>query len=312
MDKYEKQKHLGAGAFGSAWLICRKTDGQRLVAKEVNIEGLSDEDRAVARQEASVLRRLNHPNIIAMHEDFIESNNLVIVMEFAGGGDLAQMLKGLKGGRLSEERVLDLFLQVCLGMEHVHSQNFLHRDIKPANILLTSDSPPKIKLADFGVARVLSANTLVAKTVIGTPHYLSPEMVDSKGYNQKSDVWAMGCVLYEMMALKHAFGGNNIMAVVLKIMQGSPEPLPPMYSKHVKALTDLMLSVEPSSRPSVADVLAHPALQKFLASSKTRDDTASGGARQQPRGGAGGESASAHRGSSLEPGRKEGAVAQAR
>jgi NIMA (never in mitosis gene a)-related kinase len=129
---------------------------------------------------------------------------------------------------------LDLFVQICLALKHVHDRKILHRDLKTQNIFLTKKD--LIKLGDFGIARVLHNTNELAKTAIGTPYYLSPEICENKPYNNKSDIWSLGCILYEMATLRHAFEAGDMKGLVLKILRGSYPPLPTWYSKDLRTL----------------------------------------------------------------------------
>eukprot|EP00291_Cryptomonas_curvata_P003561 CAMPEP_0172184954 /NCGR_PEP_ID=MMETSP1050-20130122/19882_1 /TAXON_ID=233186 /ORGANISM="Cryptomonas curvata, Strain CCAP979/52" /LENGTH=212 /DNA_ID=CAMNT_0012858849 /DNA_START=144 /DNA_END=778 /DNA_ORIENTATION=- len=207
-DNYEQIRQIGAGAMGFAYLVRRRSDGQSLVKKRISLAGLQDEDRSKAMQEADCLRSLKHPNIIELCEAFTENDDLCIIMEYADGGDLAKYIKDARPNLLGEDKVLDIFAQACRGLEHVHRARIIHRDIKSANILLTAGG--SVKLADFGVARILSSQTMLANTCIGTPYYLSPEICEGRGYDEKADIWSLGCVLYELATLAHAFAAPNL------------------------------------------------------------------------------------------------------
>ena len=122
------------------------------------------------------------------------------------GGDLFQVIQSANGRHFKEDLILDWFIQIALALKHVHDNNILHRDLKTQNIFVTKQNI--IKLGDFGIAKVLSTGKEFAKTVIGTPYSLSPEICEDEPYNQKSDIWALGCVLYELTTLKHAFEGQ--------------------------------------------------------------------------------------------------------
>lgn len=278
MNSYNRIKKIGAGAMGCAHLISRKTDGAMLVVKEINVASLGEKERQEAMLEVEVHRQLRHPNIVLLHEAFIEAGNLFIVMEFADAGDLSQLIRNAKGRRFKEEKILDLFGQICLGMHHIHSLNILHRDLKTANILLTRAG--HIKLADFGIARVMSSETQMATTMIGTPYYLSPEICEDKPYNHKSDLWSLGCVLYELVTLKHAFEGNSLPALVMNIIKGEHPSIPDGYSRDLSNVISAMLQKNPDARPDIIEILGQPFLkQRLPASSLPTELRGSGGTR---------------------------------
>ncbi|XP_047737422.1 serine/threonine-protein kinase Nek8 isoform X3 [Hyalella azteca] len=154
--------------------------------------------------EVRVLSILRHPFIIHYHNSFNHDSSLMIVMEYAAGGNLQSFLQSrLPSNFLQEQHAVDLFTQMTLGLQHIHRQNILHRDLKPQNIFM--DITHKyLKIGDFGISKILSSKSK-AFTVVGTPCYLSPELCQNKPYNKKSDVWALGCILYELLTLKMAF-----------------------------------------------------------------------------------------------------------
>jgi NIMA (never in mitosis gene a)-related kinase 1/4/5 len=138
-------------------------------------------------------------------------------------------------------------------MKYVHDRKILHRDLKTQNIFLTANGD--IKIGDFGIARVLQDTYDCAQTAIGTPYYLSPEICQEKPYNQKSDIWSLGCILYELVTLKHAFDANSMKGLVLKILRGSYPSIPTTYSQELRDLISEMLTRDPAKRPSVKKIL---------------------------------------------------------
>lgn len=154
-------------------------------------------------------------------------------MDYADGGDLYALIGRHKKKRklLAESEVISIFAQICLAIQHVHSRKILHRDLKTQNVFLTKQK--KVQLGDFGISRVLQNTYDCAKTAIGTPYYLSPEICQEKPYNHKSDVWSLGCILYEMLTLNHAFDSNSMKGLILKIMRGMYPPISKKYSKFI-------------------------------------------------------------------------------
>ncbi|KFQ25272.1 Serine/threonine-protein kinase Nek1, partial [Merops nubicus] len=184
---------------------------------------------------------------------FTENGCLYIVMDYCEGGDLFKKINAQKGVLFSEDQILDWFVQICLALKHIHDRKILHRDIKSQNIFLTRDGT--IQLGDFGIARVLNSTAELARTCIGTPYYLSPEICQNKPYNNKSDIWALGCVLYEMCTLKHAFEAGNMKNLVLKIISGPFPPVSVHYSYDLRNLLSQLFKRNPRNRPSVNSIL---------------------------------------------------------
>uniref|UniRef100_A0A1B6CD91 non-specific serine/threonine protein kinase n=1 Tax=Clastoptera arizonana TaxID=38151 RepID=A0A1B6CD91_9HEMI len=147
---------------------------------------------------------LNHPNVIKYIHSFLNDDCLVIIMEYATKGTLNDYLNQQKGKLLSQEKILHIFGQLCLALQYLHSKNILHRDITTNNILLTGCYQHVIKLSDFGLSKVLSSKSRNS-SLVGTPCYLSPELCQGRAYGIHSDIWALGCVLYNMCTLKQAF-----------------------------------------------------------------------------------------------------------
>ena len=153
-------------------------------------------------QEAGILKNLNHVNIVAYKESFLGQNNLTIIMEYCEVGDLGYHIKRKiqQGQTFTEQEVFHWFIQICMALEYVHGRKIIHRDIKTQNVFLTGGKT--IKVGDFGISKVLDSTSMVAMTVVGTPYYMPPEACQSNPYTSKSDVWALGIILYELCALK--------------------------------------------------------------------------------------------------------------
>nr|XP_014127393.1 serine/threonine-protein kinase Nek1 isoform X3 [Zonotrichia albicollis] len=260
MDKYIKVRKIGEGSFGKAILVRAKENGQQYVIKEINISKMSHKEREESRREVAVLANMKHPNIVLYRESFEENGCLYIVMDYCEGGDLFKKINAQKGILFSEDQILDWFVQICLALKHIHDRKILHRDIKSQNIFLTKDGT--IQLGDFGIARVLNSTAELARTCIGTPYYLSPEICQNKPYNNKSDIWALGCVLYEMCTLKHAFEAGNMKNLVLKIISGPFPPVSMHYSYDLRNLLSQLFKRNPRNRPSVNSILEKNFLAK--------------------------------------------------
>nr|XP_045606782.1 uncharacterized protein LOC123763609 [Procambarus clarkii] len=253
MEDYRILHQLGLGSYGSAHLALHIPSDTKCVIKEINISHMSPKEIEEARREVKVLSSLSHPYITQFRASCEEDGRLMIAMDYCGGGDLHTIISSRKGVLFPEDRILDWFVQLCLAVKYIHDRKILHRDIKSQNIFLTDDG--KIRLGDFGIAKVLNSTSDLARTCIGTPYYLSPEMCENKPYNNKSDIWALGCVLYEMITLKHAFEANNMKALILKIVKGIYQPVSTRYSRDLRLLLGQIFQREPQVRPSISVIL---------------------------------------------------------
>jgi len=178
-------------------------------------------------------------------------------MEYCDGGDLSQYLNINQqlNKYLPEDKIWRFFINICLGLSHIHAKKILHRDMKCMNMFMYKDGT--IKIGDLGVAKVLM-QTQFAKTFIGTPYYLSPEICEEKPYNEKSDIWALGCILYEICTFKHPFNATNQAALIMKILKGKYDPIPKEYSVDLSKMLELILQKNHYKRPTVIQLLTHP------------------------------------------------------
>lgn len=233
---------------------------------------MSEEERRETLREARVLEVLNHPNIVRFREVYkTKKGKLCIVMDYADGGDLQGDVKRRhkekeasgKLNYMTEDEVLDRFTQICLAIKHVHDKKILHRDLKSQNIFLTKKG--LVKLGDFGISRVLSNTKSKAKTVVGTPYYLSPEIIQSQPYSFKSDIWSLGVLLYEMCALCPPFNAQSLHQLATKIVAGNYPKIPSHFSKNMNDLVSSLLTINPTKRPNVHEILKVPIVEKRIA-----------------------------------------------
>ncbi|XP_059098247.1 serine/threonine-protein kinase Nek8-like isoform X1 [Tigriopus californicus] len=264
MDNYQRIRVVGRGAFGTVYLCKRLIDGKAVIIKEIPVEGMTKNDRLATMNEVRILALLDHPNIIEYYENFIQDQAMMIVMEFAAGGTLHDLIEKQANAEeyMEEAEIAHLFAQIIMPMKMVHCRQILHRDLKTQNIFLTK-TMDHIKIGDFGISKILTSKSK-AFTVVGTPCYISPELCEGKAYNQKSDVWALGCILYEMCTLKRAFEAPTLPALVLKIMRGKFNPIPSHYSTSLRDFLGSLLAVDPIQRPTLGMLMAHPWLAPTL------------------------------------------------
>ncbi|NWZ27993.1 NEK3 kinase, partial [Asarcornis scutulata] len=261
MEGYEVLKVLGEGSFGRALLVHHKITDQKYAMKEIRLP-MSSSDVENSRKEAILLAKMKHPNIVAYKESFEADGHLYIVMEYCDDGDLMEKIKHQRGKLFPEDMILHWFVQMCLGVKHIHDKCVLHRDIKSKNVFLTQNG--KVKLGDFGSARLLAHPGAYACTYVGTPYYVPPEIWESMPYNNKSDIWSLGCILYELCTLTHPFQAKSWKHLILKICRGSYNPLPCHYSYELQYLIKQMFKRNPKDRPSASTILKRSCLAKFI------------------------------------------------
>ncbi|XP_034128288.1 serine/threonine-protein kinase Nek8 [Drosophila guanche] len=255
LANYNKVRVVGQGSFGIAILYRRKSDGHQIVFKQINLSELTPPGRDLAMNEVDVFSKLHHPNIVSYLGSFIKDNTLLIEMEYADGGTLAQIIAERQGLHHFPERyIIAVFEQVSSAINYMHSENILHRDLKSANVFLNRRGI--VKLGDFGISKIMNTK-IHAQTVLGTPYYFSPEMCEGKEYDNKSDIWALGCILGEMCCLKKTFAATNLSELVTKIMAGNYTPVPSGYTSGMCSLMSNLLQVEAARRPTASEVLVY-------------------------------------------------------
>ncbi|XP_049612423.1 serine/threonine-protein kinase Nek2 [Syngnathus scovelli] len=262
MYDYEVLHTIGSGSYGRCQKIKRKSDGKVLVWKEVNYGTMSESEKQMLVSEVNLLRGLKHPNIVRYYDRIVDRTNttLCIIMEYCEGGDLASLIARCIRERhyLEEKFILRVAAQLMLALKECHKRDddrptVLHRDLKPANIFL--DVKQNVKLGDFGLARILNHEASFAQTFVGTPYYMSPEQMNQMYYNEKSDIWSLGCLLYELCALRPPFTAYNQKELAVKIREGKFNRIPYRYSEEINTLLKTMLNLKDYLRPSVESIL---------------------------------------------------------
>ncbi|KIW27287.1 uncharacterized protein PV07_07039 [Cladophialophora immunda] len=281
-DKYEVKEIIGRGAFGIIRKVRRKQDGHILCRKEINYLKMSQKERDQLHAEFSILASLSHPNIVGyFHREHLrQTQELYLYMEYCGGGDLGCVIKELrrKNEYAKEEFVWRIFSQLVTALYRCHygidppepgsdfsRQNdtrplnkgkmILHRDLKPENIFLGDDQ--SVKLGDFGLSKIMQSHDF-ASTYVGTPFYMSPEICAAEKYTLYSDIWSLGCIMYELCTKEPPFNANSHLQLVQRIRKGDFKPIPSVYSKDLANVIANCLKTNPMHRPDTSSLLTVP------------------------------------------------------
>lgn len=268
MEKYEVIRTLGKGTGGKVLLATEMGSGRHVAIKEIILDPKKKtRTKEAVLKEASILAHLKHPHVVSLQESFFDPSEeqLFIVQDFCDGGTLRDEIVATKekNSSFSEQQIMQWFVQLTMALHHIHSKRVLHRDLKSQNVFLTKKGV--VKIGDFGISRMMENSFDMAQTICGTPCYLSPELCQDVPYSSKADVWALGCLLFEMCVLRYAFEANNYLSLMYKIVKVDHGEIPSQYSSSLAELIKQLLAKSPDDRPSAGTVLNLPFVQEHLA-----------------------------------------------
>ena len=256
MENFEIINKLGSGGFSKVYKVRRKIDNQVYALKKVQILNLSEKQKMSSLNEIRVLASIKSKYVVNYKEAFLDEKDstLCLVMEYADRGDLAKRIQEQKkkGKYFNEKDIWRVFIQLVKGLKSLHDLEILHRDIKSSNIFLFSDGTAK--LGDLNVCKILSNNVL-GRTQAGTPSYAAPEVWMEKPYGLKSDIWSLGCVLYEIISLHCPFRGENVVELYNKILVGEFSRIPNKFSDELNWIVLHMINLDIDKRLSCDELL---------------------------------------------------------
>ena len=256
MRNFQVLAELGRGSYGIVYKVQSLRDSQVYVLKKICMKHMKPKHQAAALKEVQILRTISHPHIIRYHTSFVEDDALHILMEYAEEGDLYRLLKEQRRKKkyFAEREVWRFAHELALAVEYLHSRNVMHRDIKCLNVFLAKDR--RLKLGDMGVSKIVQSAGALQGTRVGTPLYLSPELIRQQPYDLKIDVWALGCAVYHLASLEPPFYADNLIALGNNIVHKAPKPLPSCFTPKLQSFIDKLLCKCSTDRPSAKDVLA--------------------------------------------------------
>ena len=239
IGKYEILDVLGKGGMG---VVCKAIDPAigRLVAIKMITSNFADDPGYLKRfnREAQSTGKLQHQNIVIVHDLGEFEGNPFLVMEFLEGESLQAMIREKRPLSIMEK--LKLMVEVCNGLQYAHERSVVHRDIKPANIMVLKGSN-SVKIVDFGIARMSDdAGGTLTNQVIGTLQYMSPEQINGKGVDCRSDVFSAAVVLYELLSYRQPFAGKDTCSTLMKIVNEPPPPLSTYLSNYPAELDEIL------------------------------------------------------------------------
>ncbi|KAK7341329.1 hypothetical protein VNO80_24255 [Phaseolus coccineus] len=260
-NKYMLGDEIGKGAYGRVYKGLDLENGDFVAIKQVSLENIAQEDLNIIMQEIDLLKNLNHKNIVKYLGSSKTKSHLHIVLEYVENGSLANIIKPNKFGPFPESLVALYIAQVLEGLVYLHEQGVIHRDIKGANILTTKEG--LVKLADFGVATKLTEADVNTHSVVGTPYWMAPEVIEMAGVCAASDIWSVGCTVIELLTCVPPYYDLQPMPALFRIVQDEHPPIPDSLSPDI---TDFLLQCfkkDSRQRPDAKTLLSHPWIQNF-------------------------------------------------
>ena len=276
MSDFKIERQLGKGSFSSVYLVTRIADQKIYALKSVTMDKLTKKEQQNSVNEVRILASVSHPNVIGYIEAFWDDNNqtLNIVMEYADDGDLQTKIHQMKknNGMFEEEIIWSYAIQMIEGLKALHDKKIMHRDLKSANIFLSKNKNKNkkiCKIGDMNVSKVVKEKVLMTQT--GTPYYASPEVWNDKPYSYKSDLWSIGCVIYELCALKPPFKGKDLDELYINVCKGKVERIKKIYSDKLWKMILMLLQVDVNKRVNCDQFLNHPMIVQKIKEMKMKD-----------------------------------------
>jgi serine/threonine-protein kinase ULK/ATG1 len=262
LGSYEILDKLGSGSFGSVYKARHKKNLQTYALKVIEIGRLISNNIPIPieyiEREVTVLKKLSHPNIVGLTEYVVDGDQHILAMEYCGGPTLDQFRLKHK---LNEEGVRNLFSQLAAGLKYMWAKNIIHRDLKPQNILFTSDrADAQLKIIDFGFSQIRHPANLMT-SVVGTPIYMAPEILQNRPYSGKSDLWSVGCILYEVLVGVSPFAHATSHMDLARLHMSWAGPVLPEALRVSPACLDLLsklLQPDPVLRIDWNEFFTHP------------------------------------------------------
>jgi len=250
---------LGRGAFSVVYVATQRATGTQYAVKVINKKDLGKDYEKNLKMEVDILKKVNHPNIIALKELFDTPDKLYLVMELVTGGELFDKI--VEKGSYTEHEAGQLVRKIVSAVDYLHNLGIVHRDLKPENLLLKrADNDLEIAIADFGLSKIVGQQMMM-QTACGTPSYVAPEVLNASGYGKEVDMWSIGVITYILLCGFPPFYGDTVPEIFEQIMEANfdyPEEYWGSVSKEAKDFINKLLVVDSDKRLTASDALRHP------------------------------------------------------
>lgn len=255
LGRYVIGEYLGQGSSSDVFKVVDAATKKDYVLKQISFESLGEEEQRRAKKEILVMNDVDHPNIVKFHESFSGATSVNIVMEYCATTleELIERQGKEVGQPFPKDVIIEWMAELLSGLAYLHSRRIIHRDIKTSNIFLSETN--HAKLGDFGACTVLTSASVAACSMIGTPLYFSPEVCAEETYDERSDVWSLGVVFYEMCTLRHPFEADHLPGLIQQILTKEVAPFSVELDSRFEDIVLKMLSKDPRERPTAQDII---------------------------------------------------------
>ncbi|AAG51063.1 protein kinase, putative; 15231-11854 [Arabidopsis thaliana] len=262
LDNYHVVEQVRRGKSSSDFVVLHDIEDKKYAMKKICLAKHTDKLKQTALQEMKLLSSLKNPYIVHYEDSWIDNdNNACIFTAYYEGGNMANAIKKARGKLFPEERIFKWLAQLLLAVNYLHSNRVVHMDLTCSNIFLPKDD--HVQLGNYGLAKLINPEKPVSM-VSGISNSMCPEVLEDQPYGYKSDIWSLGCCMYEITAHQPAFKAPDMAGLINKINRSLMSPLPIVYSSTLKQMIKLMLRKKPEYRPTACELLRNPSLQPYL------------------------------------------------
>ena len=254
--KFKVIKKLSNSDFGAVYKILNEEDNNHYAIKKILLKSVEENEINELKNEAKILSEINSENIIKFYDSFTDKKSFNIMMEYCDGFDLRKFIEEHKKSNdyIKKNIILYISLEICNGLKEIHKNDLIHRDLKPENFFLNADLT--IKISDFGLKRQFQNIYDYVRTKVITMQYIAPEILNEQEYNNKVDVWSLGCIIYELCTLKFCFESNSMNNLLRKITNNNHGKIDTnLYGEDLQKLIEYLLNKNYEQRPSVDDII---------------------------------------------------------